>query len=325
MDTATHIAIGIGLTALATQDPAMSHSMAATATTLIAGSLIPDGDTVLKLKNNATYISHHRGITHSIPFTILWPILLAFIIYVIFPHVDVTHIWMWAQLAVFLHVFVDIFNSYGTQALRPISNKWIQLGVINTFDPIIFLILCIGITLWLLGIHPYLVFFPIIGVLIIYYIVRFKMQSIIKSQALKLIHDEHHPVKIFVAPTMKFMEWRVAIQTESYDYVGRAYGRNITFSDKVKRQQFSSDTLLWQIKSNPEIRTFLKFSSIYRWQIRKLDDQTTEIRLIDLRYLNKGHYSFAAIAHLTQDQKIDHSYIGWVFTEEKLQKKLYSH
>jgi inner membrane protein len=77
----------------------------------------------LKLKNNATYISHHRGITHSIPFTILWPILLAFIIYVIFPHIDVTHIWMWAQLAVFLHVFVDIFNSYGTQALRPISNK----------------------------------------------------------------------------------------------------------------------------------------------------------------------------------------------------------
>ena len=50
MDTATHIAIGIGLTALATQDPAMSHSMTATATTLIAGSLIPDGDTVLKLK-----------------------------------------------------------------------------------------------------------------------------------------------------------------------------------------------------------------------------------------------------------------------------------
>ena len=40
----------------------------ATATTLIVGSLIPDGDTVLKLKDNATYISHHRGITHSIPF-----------------------------------------------------------------------------------------------------------------------------------------------------------------------------------------------------------------------------------------------------------------
>ena len=79
----------------------MANTMATTATTLIAGSLIPDGDTVLKLKNNATYISHHRGITHSIPFTILWPILITFIIYVLFPGVDTTHIWLWAQLAVF--------------------------------------------------------------------------------------------------------------------------------------------------------------------------------------------------------------------------------
>ena len=81
---------------------------------------------------------------------------------------------------------------------------------------------------------------------------------------------------------------------------------------------------MWQIKGNKDIRTFLNFSSIYRWQTRKLDDDTTEVRLVDLRYLNKGHYSFAAIAHVDNDNNIDHSYIGWVFTEEKLQKKLYS-
>ena len=52
-----HIVMGVGLTALATQDPVMAGSFAATATTLVAGSLIPDGDTVLKLKDNATYIS----------------------------------------------------------------------------------------------------------------------------------------------------------------------------------------------------------------------------------------------------------------------------
>ena len=116
---------------------------------------------------------------------------------------------------------------------------------------------------------------------------------------------------------------RVAIQTEEHDYVGRAFGRNVVFSDKVKRQKFSPDTLLWQIKSNKDIRTFLNFSSIYRWQTRKLDDDTTEVRLIDLRYLNKGHYSFAAIAHVDNDNNIDHSYIGWVFTEEKLQKIIF--
>ena len=144
-DTATHIAIGVGLTALASQDPAMANTMAATATTLI-GSLIPDGDTVLKLKNNATYISHHRGITHSIPFTILWPILITFIIYVLFPGSRYNAYMVMGTVSSILHVFVDIFNSYGTQALRPLTNKWIQLSVINTFDPIIFIILCVGLS-----------------------------------------------------------------------------------------------------------------------------------------------------------------------------------
>lgn len=325
MDTATHIAMGVSLTALATQDPTMAGTFAATATTLIAGSLIPDGDTVLKLKDNATYISHHRGITHSIPFTILWPILITFLIFIFFTNVNPLHVWLWTQLAVFLHVFVDIFNSYGTQALRPISNKWIQLSVINTFDPIIFIILCIGIVLWLFGLHPYAVFLPIIVILIAYYIIRFKMRSIIKQQALKTIQQEHNPVKIFVAPTMKFMEWRVAIQTDEHDYVGKAFGRNVVFSDKVKRQNLSTESLLWKVKNNKDILTFLNFSSIYRWQTTQLDDGSTEIRLIDLRYLKNNHYSFVAIAHLTKDDIIDHSYIGWVFTEDKLQRKLYSH
>lgn len=325
MDTATHIAMGIGLTALATQDPAMAGTFGATATTLIIGSLIPDGDTVLKLKDNATYIAHHRGITHSIPFTILWPILITFLIFTFFKGVEPLHVWMWAQLAVFLHVFVDIFNSYGTQALRPITNKWIQLSVINTFDPIIFIIMCLGILLWVIGVHPYIAFFPIVAILIVYYVIRFKMRAIIKKQALKTIQQEHHPVKIFVAPTMKFMEWRVAIQTDEYDYVGLARGRNVNFSDKVKRQGLTTDSLLWKVKGNKDIRTFLNFSSIYRWQTTDLGDGTTEIRLIDLRYLKNNHYSFVAIAHLTKENIIDHSYIGWVFTEDKLQRKLYSH
>ncbi|MGH2134827.1 hypothetical protein ACQ1ZZ_14495, partial [Enterococcus faecalis] len=89
--------------------------------------------------------------------------------------------------------------------LRPLTNKWIQLSVINTFDPIIFIILCAGIVVWLFGVHPFVVFFPIISILIIYYIIRFKMQSIIKKQALSQIKAQHNPVKIFVAPTMKFM------------------------------------------------------------------------------------------------------------------------
>ncbi len=31
------------------------------------------------------------------------------------------------------------------------------------------------------------------------------MRAVIKQQALKAIQQEHHPVKVFVAPTIKFM------------------------------------------------------------------------------------------------------------------------
>ena len=58
-----------------------------------------------------------------------------------------------------------------------------------------------------------------------------------------------------------------------------------------------------EVKGNKDIFTFLNFSSIYRWQTTPLEDGATEIRLMDLRYLNNGRYSFVAIAHLTQDNK----------------------
>ncbi|MEH7748600.1 metal-dependent hydrolase, partial [Neobacillus drentensis] len=55
MDTGTHVVMGIALGGLATLDPVVASSHATTTSVLIAtiaGSQIPDIDTVLKLKNN---------------------------------------------------------------------------------------------------------------------------------------------------------------------------------------------------------------------------------------------------------------------------------
>ena len=123
---------------------------------------------------------------------------------------------------------------------------------------------------------------------------------------------------------MKFMEWRIAIQTDEHDYVGRSHGRNIVLVIKLNVNIYLSTHYYGKLKSNKDIRTFLNFSSIYRWQTTPLDDGSTEIRLMDLRYLNNDHYAFVAIAHLTSQNEIDHSYIGWVFSEDKLQRKLFA-
>src|SRR5699024_11361618 len=81
-----------------------------------------------------------------------------------------------------LHVFVDIFNAYGTQAGRPFTNKWIALGFINTFDPYIFILHIVGIIAWILGANPGYTWLIIYTFIAMYYIKRYfyKIYIVIK-------------------------------------------------------------------------------------------------------------------------------------------------
>src|SRR5690625_4171995 len=148
MDTGTHVVMGIALGGLATIDPIVANDPTLFNAVLIGtvvGSQAPDFDTVLKFRNNATYLKHHRGATHSIPAIFIWAILIAGIIFQFTPQVNFFHLFSWTFLAVVLHVFVDLFNAYGTQALRPFTNRWIAFGFINTFDPYIFALHIVGV------------------------------------------------------------------------------------------------------------------------------------------------------------------------------------
>lgn len=69
------------------------------------------------------------------------------------------------------------------------------------------------------------------------------------------------------------------------------------------------------------VQAFVNFSPVYRYEIDRHDDYT-EIRFIDLRYRSKGHYPFVAVVTLDKFYNILTSYTGWVYSEEKLQKKL---
>lgn len=324
MDTATHFAMGAALAGLATVDPAVTAHYPAIVTALVAGSQIPDIDTVLKLRNNAVYITNHRGITHSIPFTLMWPVVIVALIFLVIPDINVLHFWLWTQLAVFLHVFVDIFNSYGTQALRPFNHKWIQIGIINTFDPIMFALLVTGSILWAFGVSPVPVFLSITVILVIYYIIRRLLQQSIRKHALSILPQDEHIIKTFVAPTIRFFEWRVAVETDRYYYIGRSYKLNVNFSDRFKRTPLPPEEVMQHARKDPNLKAFLSFSSIYRWTLVDRP-HGYELRFIDLRYLKNGHYSFIAILNLDSAYQVTHSYTGWVFSEDKLIKILHNH
>jgi inner membrane protein len=321
LDTGTHVVMGIALGGLATLDPVVA-SNSATATSVliatIAGSQIPDIDTVLKLRNNAIYIRNHRGVTHSIPAVLLWPLILLAVIYPFFPTANLLHLWGWTFAAVFIHVFVDIFNAYGTQALRPFTSKWVALGVINTFDPIIFGIHVAAIVIWVIGADPGYTFLGMFIVLIGYYLLRFYAQAKVREAVRKIIPDA---TDIITSPTMKFNFWRIAAMNEEEFFVGRAMGTNIVIYDRFKRVPVPKTPVLEAAKKDSNLAAFLSFSPVYRWELDEYDDHY-EVRFIDLRYRSNGHYPFVAVVQLDLELNPISSYTGWVFSEKKLRKKL---
>ncbi|MBU8918110.1 metal-dependent hydrolase [Bacillus sp. FJAT-29953] len=321
MDTGTHIVMGIALGGLATLDPAVSASHATAASVLIgtiAGSQIPDIDTVLKLRNNAIYIRNHRGITHSVPAVLLWPLLLTGLIYFFFPDSNLLHLWAWTFAAVFIHVFVDIFNAYGTQALRPFSAKWVALGVINTFDPFIFTMHVIGIIAWVLGAPPGFTFLAMYIIIIGYYLRRYQAKKRVLVEVRALIPDA---TEIIIAPTMRFHQWRIAAMNENIFFVASSINGKVEILDRFRRIPVPKTPVIEAAKKDHNISAFLSFSPVYRWEVDEYDNYY-EVRFIDLRYRSNGHYPFVAVVQLDCDLKPISSYTGWVFSEKKLRKKL---
>ena len=322
LDTGTHLVMGIAIGGLALVDPVVADSSAmfgAVMAGTILGQQAPDIDTVLKLRNNAVYIRHHRGITHSIPAVLLWPIAITAVLMLFFPEANLFHLWLWTQIAVFLHVFVDIFNAYGTQALRPLSKKWIALGIINTFDPYIFGFHCIGIMLWVFGTDPVWTFGIMYVIIVCYYILRFMVQRAVKHAVHSAIQDEEY---VIVAPTMRFFYWRIAAASKTHYYVGRAYRRSVNIYDKFEIVPLPRTPHVHAAMQDANLQSFVSFSPLYRWEISELPSGFTELRLIDLRYRSNNRYPFVAVAHVNDNLEVVNSYTGWIFSEDKLQQKL---
>src|SRR5690625_2720207 len=209
MDTGTHIVMGIGVAGIATLDPVVANDPTLFNAVLIGsivGSHAPDFDTILKFRSNAVYIRNHRGLTHSIPAVIFWGILISSLIYFFVPNTSFFHLWLWTFLAVILHVFVDIFNAYGTQALRPFSNKWIALGYINTFDPYIFFLHVGGIIAWFLGANPGYTFLMIYAVIALYYIIIYFDKKEIVQKVYEFFPSTE---QVVTSPTIKQNHWRI--------------------------------------------------------------------------------------------------------------------
>jgi inner membrane protein len=104
-------------------------------------------------------------------------------------------------------------------------------------------------------------------------------------------------------------------------FVGRSEDNEVQILDQFNRVAIPETPVIEAAKKDPNLDAFLSFSPVYRWEVDEYDDYY-EVRFIDLRYRSKDYYPFVAVVQLDRDLTILSSYTGWIFSEEKLRKKL---
>lgn len=323
MDSASHFVVGIGLAGLAQLDPVVSSDPALSTAVIVGvmiGSQAPDFDTVTRLKNNETYIRQHRGISHSLPAIVLWTFLLTTILYLFVPEPHhYLHLLGWTMLAVSLHVFMDLFNTYGTQAFRPFTNKWISWNIIHIFDPFIFAAHVIAGLLWIFTpAKPQIIFPTLYIVLFIYYIVRtlYHRWLDVKISRQMSISDED---TLTVMPTVRFRNWHLMLKHNDGSYeLGTCNKGHVYWHETVRSDHHP---MIETSRSHPSVAALLDFSRHTVAHVTK-HHWGTEIRWFDVRYRYRKQYPFVAIVFYDNRQQPIASYVGWL-NDEKLYRRLY--
>jgi inner membrane protein len=323
LDTGTHLVIGLGLAGLAFIDPVVAaNPQLATAALIgiVIGQQAPDLDTVLRFKSNATYIKNHRGISHSIPAIAIWTLLITFVVQLIFTTVPLLHLALWIFISVSVHVLSDMFNAYGTQALRPITKKWVAWNIIHIFDPVIFTTHVIAIFIWATKLAAPTVIFPTLYILIIaYYVIR-TLQHRKWEHRMPAIDTTYMNGELYMLiPTIHYQRWNVVKKKLDGNYkLGELRSGWLHWVDSTRCDQHPS---IEASKAHPDVQAFLSFTSTVCSEVRH-HKWGHEVRWTDVRYRHRKNYPFVAVLLVDHDLQPIDSYLGWM-NEDRVEKKLH--
>ncbi|WP_046215856.1 metal-dependent hydrolase [Paenibacillus wulumuqiensis] len=329
MDTATHFAMGFGLAGLAYVDPVVASDPRLAIAVMVAtiiGSQAPDSDTILRLKDNATYVRNHRGITHSLPFMALWIALISGFTSLLLHQEGFWHILLWTAVAVGLHVFTDLFNTYGTQAVRPFSETWISWNIINIFDPFIFGTHIIALLLWLTGlVAPAPLFVTLYAVIAVYYVWRTLTHWYLTRKVEQMdIEDGRSPEPdghYVLIPTISLRRWHVVHAKKDGSYrIGWYSPDKLIWIDSI---QSMSHPAIEASRNHRDIRALLYFSSYTVSEVEKTSNGYI-VRWADVRYRHRRQYPFVAVVVMDENFNAIDSYVGWL-SPDKMNDRISLH
>ena len=298
MDSLTHIALGACIGELVAGRKLGKKAMALGA---LAQS-IPDIDIVGSFWLSPSQdLLAHRGITHSLLFALLLTPLLSVAASRLFRKdglVFSSWLMLWG-IELFTHLFLDIFNVYGTGLFEPFSHYRVSLNTFFVVDPLFSLWPVIALAALILLKTSYSRRKPIIIAALCMSAVYmgfsvYNKLSIDRKVRDSFVNQSIQPKRYFTTPTpFNNLLWYVVAENDSGYYVG--YRSVFDRTDTIKyRYAARNELLLNGVVNRDEISDLIRFSQGY-YVVEKRNDT---IVFCDLRFgemaagLEAGH-SFA--------------------------------
>ncbi len=277
MDPVTHGIVGLAIAAVAGEPAAVTNPYAIGC---MLGAIIPDGDIVMQLKGHYSYLKNHRGVSHSLPFALLYGGAITLLLSMIFPGAVFLKLFLYSLAGCLSHLILDITNSYGAQIFWPVFNKKFTTDLLLVYDPILLILsLVIIIPAFRAIIHPMLailLFMSYIGI-------RSWMKSYVKKTVKKSMDKDGDIKFIRVLPSIVgLLKWHFIVKFGDRRVVGEInlFPRRVKVIDVLE----NLDTELYDAVKNTKIAEFFgEFTPIFHVTCKKLA-LGYEFSFTDLRY-----------------------------------------
>lgn len=302
MDPLTHGLVGVALSAFSGTAVSIDNPLTIGA---MLGAMAPDLDVIIRIfKNDAVYLEHHRGISHTIPFLIGYSVAITGILSLLgLPAFSFFWTFLWSFIGAFSHTALDSLNSYGAKLLK----KKFKLSLLTLYDPVITLV---GI--WLIQNGKNSIYELISGglIVIVYLLLRNMNRYRSKQQISRYFASDYHIKSITVIPSLKaFYKWDFIVHSISQDIVGQYNPWMIgPLKFKAVRVTKSLDTVdpyYYQLFESYDVGSkFSEFTSNYHIEVIKdLETDQTMLKATDLRYYFKENFMHHATVVIDENEK----------------------
>ena len=260
---------------------------------LVLASNLPDIDIVFGLQSTAAYLEHHRDISHSVFGAPFLALALAGVLRLTRRHASFPWLLLCSLVGVSVHVFMDLWTSYGTRVLAPLDRTFYTWDLVFILDPLILLLLLTTLLLCLRQPQPARLAALGLGLMLSYVGARavLHMQALEEGIA-RVPRGGVVKAAALPSPTQPF-RWRFLADTGSAYWTGEVRLRE-PVTKLRKREKLPETAVVTRARESSGVaNTFLAFSS-FPWCEVAPSEGGTEVVFHDLRFERPGRDSFAA-------------------------------